>query len=123
MPDMPTAAIAGLYRYPVKGLTPEPLQSIPLSTGQTLPVDRRYAIENGPSGFDPAAPAWRPKTQYLMLMRDERLAELRSHFDEATNLLTIRKDGEVVAQGDLETVEGRAAIERYFERDFARELK
>jgi uncharacterized protein YcbX len=120
---MPNAAIAGLYRYPVKGLTPEPLQSIALATGQTLPLDRRYAIENGPSGFDPAAPAWRPKTQYLMLMRDERLAPLRCHFDEATNLLTIRHDGETVAQGDLETAEGRAAIERYFERNFQPELK
>ena len=43
---------------------------------QTLPADRRYAVENGPSGFDPAAPAWRPKTYYLMLMRHERLAGL-----------------------------------------------
>ncbi|WP_024518482.1 MOSC domain-containing protein [Bradyrhizobium sp. Tv2a-2] len=123
MPDTPDADIAGLYRYPVKGLTPEPLQKIALATGQTVPADRRYAIENGPSGFDPAAPAWQPKTQYLMLMRNERLAALRSHFEEATNILTIRKDGEMVARGDLETAEGRAAIESYFEQNFQRELR
>jgi uncharacterized protein YcbX len=123
MPDMPPAEIAGLYRYPVKGLTPEPLERVSLATGQTLPADRRYAIENGPSGFDPAAPAWRPKTQYLMLMRDERLATLRSRFDEATNLLTISRGGEVVARGDLETARGRATIESYFARDFERELQ
>jgi len=122
MPDTLKADIAGLYRYPVKGLTPEPLQRVALATGQTVPGDRRYAIENGPSGFDPAAPAWRPKTQYLMLMRDERLAALRSHFEEATNLLTIHKDGEMVAQGDLETAQGRAAIESYFARSFQSEL-
>jgi len=38
------------------GLTPEPLQRVASEAGQTLPADRRYAIENGPSGFDPAAP-------------------------------------------------------------------
>ena len=47
------AQIASLYRYPVKGLTPEPLPRVALGIGQTLPADRRYAIENGPSGFDP----------------------------------------------------------------------
>src|SRR5579862_7074134 len=88
MSDTPRAEIANLYRYPVKGLTPEPLQHVALAAGQTVPGDRRYAIENGPSGFDPALPAWRPKTQYLMLMRNERLAALHCHFEEATNLLT-----------------------------------
>ena len=118
----PQAEITGLYRYPVKGLTPEPLKTAALAVGQTVPADRRYAIENGPSGFDPAAPAWRPKTQYLMLMRNERLAPLRCHFDEATNRLTIRKDGAVVAEGDLETDAGRGAIEGYFAQNFQREL-
>ena len=55
MTSIPPAQIASLYRYPVKGLSPEPLASVALETGQTLPADRRYAIENGPSGFDPAA--------------------------------------------------------------------
>jgi len=123
MSDTPAAEITGLYRYPVKGLTPEPLQRVALAPGQTVPGDRRYAIENGPSGFDPALPAWRPKTQYLMLMRNERLAGLRCHFEELTNLLTIRKDGETVARGDLGTAEGRAAIESYFATSFRSELK
>ena len=43
------------------------------SPGLTLPADRLYAIENGPTGFDPAAPAYFPKTRFLMLMRNERL--------------------------------------------------
>jgi MOSC domain-containing protein len=117
------AEITGLYRYPVKGLTPEPLDQVTLRVGQTLPSDRRYAIENGPSGFDPAAPSWMPKSVFLMLMRNERLAALRSHFDDDTHLLTIRKADDVVARGDLRTAEGRAAIERFFAQDFAGELK
>jgi uncharacterized protein YcbX len=119
----PSAEITGLYRYPVKGLSPEPLQRAALQVGQTLPADRRYAIENGPSGFDPAAPAWKVKTFYLMLMRNERLAGLKSQFDDATNVLTIRKGGDVVAQGNLETADGRAGIEDFFAANFADELR
>ena len=44
--------------------------------GETLPFDRAYAIENGPGRFDPAAPRHLPKINFLMLMRDERLATL-----------------------------------------------
>jgi uncharacterized protein YcbX len=117
------AQISGLYRYPVKGLSPEPLPSVTLEAGQTLPADRRYAIENGPSGFDPAAPAWLPKTHYLMLMRNERLAGLRTHYEDRTHLLTIRERDTEAARGDLETAQGRAAIENFFATNFADELR
>jgi hypothetical protein len=123
MSRTPPAQIASLYRYPVKGLSPEPLPSVTLQVGQTLPADRRYAIENGPSGFDPASPAWLHKSSYLMLMRNERLAGLRTHYEDHSHLLTIRKEGEVAAQGDLETAAGRAAIEAFFAANFVQELK
>ncbi|HET6839857.1 MAG TPA: MOSC domain-containing protein [Bradyrhizobium sp.] len=119
----PTAQIASLYRYPVKGLSPEPLSRVTLRIGETLPADRRYAIENGPSGFDPSAPAWMPKSYFLMLMRNERLAGLQTRFEDETNRLTIRENGGIAAQGDLETTEGRTAIEAFFTANFAPELK
>ena len=120
---IPPAQIEGLYRYPVKGLSPEPLPSVMLETGQTLPADRRYAIENGPSGFDPAQPAWLHKSFYLMLMRNERLAGLRTHYEDESHLLTIRRDGEVAARGNLETAAGRTVIEAFFAANFTDELK
>jgi uncharacterized protein YcbX len=120
---MQPAEITGLYRYPVKGLTPEPLESVALRPGQTLPADRRYAIENGPSGFDPAAPGWLPKICFLMLQRDEWLAALQAHFDESTDILTLRENGAVAASGNLETAEGRAAIERFFAERHAGRIK
>jgi uncharacterized protein YcbX len=123
MSMIPPAKIAGLYRYPVKGLSGESLPSVALGVGQTLAADRRYAIENGPSGFDPAAPAWLPKFHYLMLMRNERLAGLQTHFEDHTNLFTIREGGRISARGDLETAQGRAAIEAFFAKNFASELK
>lgn len=115
--------IAGIYRYPVKGLTPEPLPHVALQPGETLLADRRYAIENGPSGFDPAAPKWLPKPHFLMLQRDEWLAALQTHFEDSSHVLTIRRDGQIVAQGDLETAEGRAAIEQFFAGQYAGEIK
>src|SRR5579871_2884276 len=118
-----SAQITSLFRYPVKGLSPEPLPRVALEVGQTLPADRRYAIENGPSGFDPAQPSWLPKAHFLMLMRNERLAGLQSRFDDDSHTLTIRKDGEVAAQGDLETADGRAAIEQFFTANFAEDLR
>jgi uncharacterized protein len=118
-----SAQIEGLYRYPVKGLSPEPLSRVDLAIGQTFPSDRRYAIENGPSGFDPLAPAWLPKSQFLMLMRNERLAGLQTRFEDASHLLTIAKDGKELARGDLETAEGRSKIEQFFTTNFAPELK
>jgi hypothetical protein len=123
MSPMPPARIESVYRYPVKGLSPEPLPSVKLEIGQTLPADRRYAIENGPSGFDPAQPGWLHKSFYLMLMRNERLAALRTHYEDASHILTIRRNGEVAARESLETAEGRAAIEAFFATSFADELK
>src|SRR5690242_11376341 len=123
MTQHPIATIAGLYRYPVKCHAPEPLRSAPLRIGQALPADRRYAIENGPSGFDPEAPVWKPKTSYLMLMRNERLAAFKTVFDDASNVLTIRRDGAVVVRADLESAEGRAAVEGFFATHFAEELR
>jgi uncharacterized protein YcbX len=117
------AEIAGIYRYPVKGLSPERLSRVVLAAGQTLPADRRYAIENGPSGFDPAEPRYFPKTRFLMLMRDERLAALHSAYDDASHILTIRENGTEAARGDLETAGGRADIEQFFAANFAAELK
>jgi uncharacterized protein len=123
MPEQSYASVASIYRYPVKGLTPEPLEEVTLKPGQTLPADRRYAIENGPIGFDPAAPQYFPKTQFLMLMRNERLAALRSHYDDASHTLAIRQDNVEAARANLQTAEGRAEIEAFFAKNFADELR
>ena len=105
--------VASLYRYPVKGLSPEALQSVELRAGETLPFDRAYAIENGPGRFDANTPRHLPKITFLMLMRDERLATLRSAFEDATETLIIRRDGKQVARGQLTTPLGRQLIEQF----------
>jgi uncharacterized protein YcbX len=119
----PPARIDAIYRYPIKGLSAEPLARASLAVGATLPADRLYAIENGPSDFDPAAPRHQPKQRYLMLMRNERLARLHSRFDDASHMLVIELEGREAARGDLRTPAGRAVIERFFAAFCAGELR
>jgi len=63
------------------------------------------------------------KAYFLMLQRDEWLAGLHAHFDDESGVLTIGHSGAIVAQGDLETATGRAAIEGFFATKFADEIK
>jgi uncharacterized protein YcbX len=118
-----SARIEAIYRYPVKGLSPEPLERAELTAGETIAGDRRYAIENGPSAFDPAAPRHQPKIRYLMLMRNERLAALRSRYDAVSHTLAIDHDGREAVRGNLDTPAGRAAVERFFASYCADELR
>jgi uncharacterized protein YcbX len=117
------ATLAAIYRYPVKGLSPEALPRVVLAAGETLPFDRAYAIANGPAPFDPAAPMTIPKAYFLMLMKNERLAALRTRFDDRRHHLTVVEHGAAVAEGRLDSAEGRAAIEAYFNRAFKDELR
>ncbi len=117
------ARVDAIYRYPVKGLTPERLPQVTLAKGATLPLDRTYAVENGPSNFDPEKPQYFPKIRFLMLMRNARLAALRTSLDESTHVLTIRYENREAARGDLRTPEGRAAIERFLAEYCADELR
>src|SRR5215813_5791492 len=115
--------VNAIYRYPVKGLSPEPLGHTPLTPGETVPGDRLYAIEDGPSGFDPQAPRHQPKTRYLMLMRNERLATLRTSFDHTSHTLSVESDGRTAARGDLRTPAGRQGIESFFAQLCSDELR
>ena len=116
-------SIKALYRYPVKGFSAEPLESVEVRAGGAMPFDRAFAIENGPSDFDPAAPAYLPKIAFLNLMRHERLAEFQIRFDDGTALLTIEKDGAACVSGSPGTKAGRTAIEAWIASTFAGELR
>jgi uncharacterized protein YcbX len=120
----PTAPhVAALCRYPVKGLSAERLESIAVEVGQTIPFDRAYAIENGPGRFDPDQPRHLPKINFLMLMRDERLATLTARFDTDSETLTLLRDGKQVARGQLTTPIGRSLIEQFLAAYMQAELR
>ncbi|HEY6994279.1 MAG TPA: MOSC domain-containing protein, partial [Xanthobacteraceae bacterium] len=68
-------------------------------------------------------PRHQPKQRYLMLMRNERLARLRTRFHDASHTLAIALEGRDAARGDLRTPDGRAAIERFLAQFCADELR
>ncbi|SOR30129.1 MOSC (sulfur-carrier) domain protein [Methylorubrum extorquens] len=123
MSQSPALRIAALYRYPVKGLSPEAVETAELETSGYFPGDRLYAIENGPSGFNETVPRHLPKIAYLMLMRNEALARLRTRFDDATHRLTVEENGVQAVDADLSTAEGREALAAFMKGFLPQELR
>lgn len=93
MPETPVASVAALYRHPVKGFTPEPLDRASLTAGRAFPGDRLRAVEIGPSGFDPAAPGHISKMRFAVLARLPEIARVRTRWDVATDTLHVGAPG------------------------------
>jgi len=115
--------LASLYRYPVKGLSPEALDTVDLVADGYFPDDRLFAFENGPSGFDPSAPEHQPKIKFLMLMKNAALAGLVTRYDSASGVLTLSDARNELARGDLASAEGRAALEAFLTRFLGEEIR
>jgi uncharacterized protein YcbX len=105
--------LAALYRYPVKSLSAQALVRSDVQADRLLPNDRRFAIAPGSSRYDAAEPRWQPKTSFLNLVANARLARLKSAFDDVTDILSIERDGREVARGKLTDPVGRAVIEQF----------
>ena len=102
--------VAALYRHPVKGFTPERLESAELEVGRFFPCDRIYAVEDGPSGFDPAAPAFVSKMHFAVLAKIAGVAKARSSYDEGSGVFSAEADGVAPFSGRLSDPEGRDAF-------------
>src|SRR5438874_245508 len=108
------ATIPRIYRDPAKRLSADPLQRISLAAGRCLPQDRRFAIALPTTDFDPERPEWLSKRHFIMLMRDEKLAELQTRFDAETGVLAAERDGQPVLEAPLTEAEGRRAVGAFF---------
>ena len=109
-----TMNVNSIYRYPIKGLSAEPLDRVMLTIGQCVPHDRRFAIARAATHIDPAKPEWLRKTHFFMLMRDEKLAQLRTRFDEASGLFTIERAGRLLLSACITDATGRGSLEAFF---------
>jgi uncharacterized protein YcbX len=105
-----------IYRYPVKGLTAEALEDVRLEAGEALPWDRAFALAQGDAEFDPAAPTWLSKRNFMCLMANARIAALRSSFDARSGVMTVlAPDGDMLEANAL-TLAGRAEIAAWLAR-------
>jgi len=102
--------VEAIYRYPVKGLSPEALEEVTLASGECLPHDRRFALAQGDAPFDPAAPSWLPKRHFGCLQANARLALLHTAFDPRSGCLLIQAPDRPRLVADTRTDEGRAEI-------------
>ena len=101
---------AAIFRHPIKGFTPEALSTVQLAPGEGFPHDRLYAVEHGPSGFDPAAPAFVSKSKFTVLAHIARVAAARTRYDEATATLHATAPGAPEFLGSLAENAGREAF-------------
>ncbi len=106
--------VVRLFRYPVKGLSPEPMEWLDLVEGTGIAHDRSFALALGTTSFDPGRPQPLAKTNFLMLAKNEALAGLQTQFTPDKCELVVRRAGRVVAEGALDDPQGRAAIEDFF---------
>jgi uncharacterized protein YcbX len=119
-----TAAVTALYRYPVKGFSPDSLTRVDLVAGETMPFDRAFAVENGPSGFDPAEPKHLPKMLFFCLMKNPSLAEVVTRFEAATlRFVVAERDGRIVFDDSLSSEAGRDALAAFVAERFPGEVR
>ena len=108
------ATVTAIYRYPVKGLSAEEMARVALIPGECLPHDRRFAIALGSTPFDPERPGWLSKTNFIMLMRDEKLAQLRTQFDTESGVLKIAENGRVLLRASMTEPEGCRLVADFY---------
>jgi uncharacterized protein YcbX len=115
--------VESLYRYPVKGLTPERLEAAMLSPGRCIPWDRAFALAQGDAAFDPSNPEWVPKTNFMCLVRNTGIAGLNTKFDEAAQTFSVTTpEGETLAANPL-TAAGQEKLTAFFTAYLGREAR
>jgi len=106
--------VAALYRYPVKGGTPEVCESLTVLAEGRIAGDRALGFRFADSGLPDTA--WSKKHGYAALVNTPALARLTMHFDADTRHLRIALGNEVLADENIDG-EGRrrlaAAVERF----------
>jgi uncharacterized protein len=110
--------IRHLYHYPIKGLSAQPISTVHLQRGQGFPFDRVFGFARYDSGFDVERPQPLPKDRFLVLLKEERLAGLRTRFDPNSRWLDIKVSGNRVFEGNLATPEGVAMAVSFFSTMF-----
>jgi len=113
--------IQSLWRYPVKGFTPERLDAATLHAGAYFPCDRIYAVEDGPSGFDPAEPRFISKQKFTVLAKIAEVARVRTAYDETSGRFDVTADDRPPFSADLTQTAGREAFAAWL-ADFLGEL-
>ena len=110
----PLFPISQLWRYPVKGLSGQPLVSADLSAGTHFPGDRKYAIGAGNEKVGDGL--WLKKAFFLQLMSHEALAGIDCDFDMDQNreMIILSRDDKQLLSASMQSDAGRRAVAAFF---------
>jgi len=108
-------SIASIHRSPVKSLTPESLDRVPVTPGEGLPNDRRFAIARETAVIDSENPQFQRKANFVVLAQVEKLATLRTTFDDASGTLIVERDGKAVLTAKITEPIGRTLADQFFD--------
>ena len=84
--------LKNIYRYPIKGLSAQPLVRVDLQARKPFPHDRIFALVRPGAPFDTIRPTWGKKGLFVMLMLEEALARVQTMLDVETLRLTIAQE-------------------------------
>lgn len=101
------AHIAALYRYPVKGFTPEECETLTVLDEGRVAGDRVLGFRFADA--EPADDSWSRKTEMVVLMNTPGLARLHVKFEQKALRLSIRLGNSTLVEEVLNT-EGRNRI-------------
>ncbi len=110
----PMPVLKSIYRYPIKGLSAQPLTRVDIHAKKPFPHDRIFALVRPGAPFDVGQPRWGKKGLFVMLMLEEALARVRTTLDVETMQLTIAQDNRQLLIADLNDEGERARVEQFF---------
>lgn len=112
--DKSMPVLKSIYRYPIKGLSAQPLAQISLQAKKPFPLDRIFALVRPGAPFDLNTPRWGKKGLFVMLMLEDALARVKTSLDVETMQLTITQDDRQLLAADLNDADAYAEVEKLF---------
>jgi uncharacterized protein YcbX len=109
-----TPTVERLYRYPVKGLTPEPRERLRVLKSGSIAGDRVLGFLHTSAEQKPdrpsAAGGWWSKQRFTVLMNTPGLARLAAAYDADTRHLAVHLGATLLAEGDIANDDDRERL-------------
>ena len=113
---VPMPVVSSIYRYPIKGLSAQPLSSVMLEAKKPFPHDRVFAFARPGAPVESSEAKWAKKGLFVMLMLDEGLASVSTHLDVETLELTVTQGNQQLLATNLADDGQHAEVEEFFHR-------
>jgi GntR family transcriptional regulator/MocR family aminotransferase len=110
--DGAVTLVAGIFRYPIKGLSAQAVPGVTLEAGKPFPFDRIFALARPGGPIDSDEPKWAKKGLFVMLMLDDALAQVQTFLDVDTLNFSVRKENQEILRVNLGEQSGRAEVEQ-----------